>query len=461
MSKRFWLVLTAMGAASCAGVLGIEEPTPKPPATVNPSAGEGGGGTDQGNAGAAGEVVTDGGKSGGGSGGGEAGTNPRGGSGGGVPPLGSGGAGEGGEAGASGEAGAAGEVGASGAAGASGDGGAGGAPECGFGEVACDAYQPLVCDGGRWVPQGNECQRYCQDGACREAPSCADALSCAGADCCETIWVPGGTYRMRYDGTADFPNGLTRTVAGFYLDRFEVTKHRFAEFLSEYAHPASGAGAHPRIPGSGWDDAWAAEPAWVPADRDGVTAMLLDEACIPEEQTWNLSDPTYPVNCVNWYLAFAFCAWDGGRLPTEAEWNYVAAHGSEQRIYPWPGDVVGSDYAAFYDPESDENPILADPVGLKVKGRSGFFRYFSDQGHDDLASNVGEWVMDGVDPVLPETCENCMTPWVDALRSFRGGAYYLPSRYLKSAEFSDSLADADFYEPGIGIRCARDSATRP
>jgi len=61
-------------------------------------------------------------------------------------------------------------------------------------------------------------------------------------------------------------------------------------------------------------------------------------------------NPDVPMNCVDWYVAFAFCAWDGSRLPTEAEWNFAASGGTAQRIYPWstaPGPVIDSTFAWY------------------------------------------------------------------------------------------------------------------
>ena len=64
--------------------------------------------------------------------------------------------------------------------------------------------------------------------------------------------------------------------------------------------------------------------------------------------------PNAAINCVNWFEAYAFCIWDGGFLPTEAEWNYAASGGSEQRYYPWsasfpPGaTTIDETYASYW-----------------------------------------------------------------------------------------------------------------
>lgn len=348
-----------------------------------------------------------------------------------------------------------------GAAGARGD-------ECADDERRCDAYQPQVCERGYWQPRGGECPGFCTDGACKQARSCEQTAPCAsGASCCDTIWIEGGTYRMGQGDDEEPDLSYARAVSGFYLDRFEVTVGRFSAFVGKYALPEEGAGAHPRLPGTGWRKSWEALPH---PDFDGETAVpanatqLMTQIGDPDHctygNTWNEADAALPITCVSWYAAFAFCAFDGGRLPTEAEWNYAAAHGASQRPYPWSASVsdleVDASRAVYWqDPDS----ILPEPVGSRPAGRGGFFRN-PGQGHDDLAGNVFEWTLDQWLEAPPDACDgDCAAAWETDERVVRGGGFALGFSFLRTGFRGGAPAAA--LEGLFGFRCARDATTLP
>ena len=76
-----------------------------------------------------------------------------------------------------------------------------------------------------------------------------------------------------------------------------------------------------------------------------------------------------PITNVTWFDAYAFCIWDGGFLPSEAEWNYAAAGGNEQRVYPWslkypPGSNDVSCANAWYSGCANANTPAGQPIAV-------------------------------------------------------------------------------------------------
>jgi formylglycine-generating enzyme required for sulfatase activity len=217
-------------------------------------------------------------------------------------------------------------------------------------------------------------------------------------DCCATTSVPGGTFYRSYDGLTPghMDKSYPATVSDFELGRFETTVGRFRAFVEAYpgSKPAPDAGANPHIAASGWNSAWDAK---LPADKAALRAEL---AC--PGGTWADTPgqgETLPITCVSWWTAFAFCAWDERRLPTEAEWNYAAAGGDEQRVYAFSQKPL----SAYIDSTlAVYNEAAPEPVGSRSpKGDSRW-------GSADLAGNVSEWVLDAwADPYPPGQCVNC------------------------------------------------------
>jgi formylglycine-generating enzyme required for sulfatase activity len=308
---------------------------------------------------------------------------------------------------------------------------------CDDGDATCAGRVAALCVDGVW--QTTSCAEKCVAGACARYPSCEGAagLTCgaSGASCCATADVPGGTFDRR---NAEYP----ATVSPFALDVFEVTVGRFRAFVdagaaTQAAPPPPRAGAHPKIPKSGWKAAWNAE---LPARVAALESILASDA----DATWTDAPgdgEQKPINAVPWLEAFAFCAWDGGRLPTYAEWNFAAAGGSEQREYPWsvpPTSTATTGNVAYdcgYDPPSRTCPeshcsdgalspaVPCDPatcvspalcVNPPCTGcapsdvpKVGSFPTGAGRwGHLDLAGSVGELVLDPLD-AMPLPCVDC------------------------------------------------------
>lgn len=318
----------------------------------------------------------------------------------------------------------------------------------------------LVLTGGCRHP---ELPRLAVDASVDGPPQIASCMGLAtqcGTDanesCCRTEVVTGGMFFRSYDQTGAYPSmGYPATVSSFTLDTFEVTVGRFRAFVdagfgTRERPPAVGAGAHPRLPGSGWDEAWNTHLA-----MDGAS-LAAGVKCESTYQTWTDGpggNENHAMNCVSWYEAMAFCIWDGGYLPTEAEWNYAASGGAEQRVYPWsnPASSTGIDCTyANYRPGMycvNEPTGAVNRVGSESPEGAGKWQ------HADLAGNVYEWVLDWHSPNYPVPCDDCanLTPAAD--RVLRGGSFDLDASALRAAFRYHIIPSGRDYS--VGFRCAR------
>jgi len=338
----------------------------------------------------------------------------------------------------------------------------GAAPVCAAGqcvpcmedERSCADSTPQRCEGGAWIAEApcSGSTPGCREGACVPA-SCASGDPGAGPscgpkgdqDCCASALVPGGTFNRSNDPA--YP----ATVSAFQMDIYEVTVGRFRAFVeagkgTQGDPPQWGDGAHPAIPGSGWKPAWTAE---LTPDSAALKAALK----CPSAWAWSDTAGPHerrPINCVTWYEAFAFCSWDGGRLPTEAEWNYAAAGGEEQREYPWGGALDGT--RASYGCMGDGSPAcsLEDLLPVGSKSPSGDGRW----GHAEMAGNAGELVLDYLDAAYPTPCLDCarITGNVE-VRAYRGGHAGSNDYFISTS--AQSAADTDARSSQVGVRCAR------
>lgn len=184
----------------------------------------------------------------------------------------------------------------------------------------------------------------------------------------EQLWVPGGIFEIgSAEGSAsppvwaggefrsEHPAHEVTVTRGYWIDTTEVTVAAFAAFKD-----AGGYGDQANWSADGW--------AWL----QGMGPTPLPRACLEQA-------PAEPQVCVTWYEAEAYAHWRGGRLPTEAEWEF-AARGPESRIYPW-----GDEYEpARANLDGGTGPVA---VGSYPDGASWV-------GALDMSGNAMEWVSD-------------------------------------------------------------------
>lgn len=199
---------------------------------------------------------------------------------------------------------------------------------------------------------------------------------------------------------------------------------------------------------------------WTPAyglDRTEVThrqwrACVIAGRCAPSripDEDARLAAADMPVTGITHPEAMAFCAWRGGRLPTEAEWER-AARGTARHRFPW-GRHYNSRLANHgrspRGPDAEDGWALASPVGSFPDGASSY-------GVLDMAGNAWEWTASA-----PTDDDVGLGADPDVYRVVRGGSWAHPPELMRVTHrvwlpTSESRSD-------LGFRCAYDPPVAP
>jgi formylglycine-generating enzyme required for sulfatase activity len=228
----------------------------------------------------------------------------------------------------------------------------------------------------------------------------------------------------------------------YWIDQTEVTVAQFRAFVAATGHETL-------------------------AERNGA-ALLWDES----EEVWrhfegadwqhptgpaSLAEDNHPVVQVEWEDAAAYCAWAGGRLPTEAEWEY-AARGPQSLVFPW-GDTFDGTRLNYCDTncESDlrdgevnDGYARTAPVGSYPAGATWC-------GALDMAGNAWEWVSDWFDPeyYAHSTDTDPQGPSGPGAHIMRGGSWRTVPSFVRSAWRGPAPPGEPVFDKGF--RCARDA----
>ena len=253
----------------------------------------------------------------------------------------------------------------------------------------------------------------------------------------EYVWIPPGAFMMGCSPgdnechDSEKPPHQVTITKGFWMGQTEVTVGAYKHFVEANGRQMP---PEPKLLGRPLNPGWKNE------------AM--------------------PIVDVTWEDAQAYCSRAGGRLPTEAEWEYGARGGSTEARYgdldeiAWYADnsghdrlesdriwKEGDDYYAVFLKRINENGNNMHEVGQK---RSNGFWLF------DMLGNVWEWVNDWYDQIYYQNgpSQDPPGPTSGKKRVLRGGSWNYYSRNVRvSVRVWDDPANSD---DNVGFRCSGD-----
>ena len=276
------------------------------------------------------------------------------------------------------------------------------------------------------------------------------------------VKLDGGRFLMGTESAEGFPadgEGPVRevTVDALYMDAYPVSNAQFSEFIR-------GTGYRTESERFGWSFVFHRHIA-----QESVSARAFGTEwwCKVDGADWAHPEGPdsgidsrldYPVTHVSWNDAGEYARWAGKRLPTEAEWEYAARGGVEQRIYPWGDELTPEGrhlcnvwQGDFPNQDTGEDGYTAvAPADAFPPNGYGFY---------SITGNAWEWCSDWFHPAyhITATRTNPVGPPAGTAKVMKGGSYLCHrsycNRYRVGARTSNTPESAT---TNISFRCVRD-----
>lgn len=310
------------------------------------------------------------------------------------------------------------------------------------------------------------------------------------------VWIESGTYVRGSETGAAYPSeGPVHNVKvdGFWMDETEVTNAQFSEFVEETGYVTM---AERPVD---WEQLKKTVPPGTPKPADSLlrpASMVFNppDGPVPLDNMYRWwawvygadwkhpfgpeSDiegkDNFPVVHVTYEDAEAYAKWAGKRLPTEAEWEYAARGGTNEKEFAWGDELTpnGRYLANFYQGDFPYNRQDMDGYLTSSPVRS-----FPANGYGlyDMIGNVWEWTSDWYRPDTYDMyanitiCENPTGPEAPydpdepfaPKRVIKGGSYLCSDQYCSNYRPSARMP-AEIYtgQEHVGFRCVKD-VTKP
>jgi formylglycine-generating enzyme required for sulfatase activity len=280
------------------------------------------------------------------------------------------------------------------------------------------------------------------------------------------VRLGGGPFLMGTETSEGFPadgEGPIRkvTLDPFYIDRYPVTNEAFTEFVRATGHQTE-------AERFGWSFVFQGHIP--PDDR----ARLVEDTVLgaewwcklsgadwrhPEGPDSGITDRShYPVVHVSWNDACAYANWAGKRLPTEAEWEFAARSGLEQKLYPWGDELTpeGKHLCNIWQGEfPDHNTAEDGYAGLAPVDA------FPPNAYDlyTITGNAWEWCSDWFHPSFHvlATRLNPAGPLEGQSKVIKGGSYLCHKSYCNRYRVAARSSNTpDSSTTNMSFRCVRD-----